>query len=99
MKKEIKDENRRVRCKSEGMKTSKLMSRTLGKMGKASALIYETKTKLKEMAIMTEEIKNERGFHFEPICKQGELFPCLENLPEDNEALARLCLGSLVETL
>ena len=83
------------------MNTSKRMCWVMENSDRAAVLLYEIKTDLGEAAGILDEIKRERSFQFLPICKckQGELFSCLPNLPEENKALARLCLNSLVETL
>jgi hypothetical protein len=81
------------------MQTSKQMSGVIENSDRAAVLLGKIKADLGEAASLVEEIKRGRIFHFEPIYKQGELFPCLPNLPEENEVLARLCLDSLAETL
>jgi hypothetical protein len=81
------------------MKTSKQMYKAIKNSDRAATLLYEIKIDLDEAANLLEEIKQRQVFCFEPIFKQGELFPHLSDLPEENEILVRLCLNSLVETL
>jgi hypothetical protein len=75
------------------------MSRTTEKLDAASCLLHTIKTELDDTAAILQEARQGKNWgNIKPICKQGELFS-IAVLPEENEALARLCLGSLVETI
>jgi hypothetical protein len=79
-------------------KMSKTMCSAAEKMDRASLLLYRIKADLDETAAIVKEIKQRPNWDIKPVCEQEELFSFVV-LPEENETLARLCLGSLVETI
>jgi hypothetical protein len=91
---ETADEEPRLRVK----KTSKITSKTIKNLDTASHLLHEIKVDLDKTAAMVKEIKQGPYMNITPIYKQEELFSFVV-LPEENETLKRVCLGSLVETI
>jgi hypothetical protein len=80
------------------MKTSKLMGRTMENLDTAACLICEIKEGLDSATSILNEAKQGPNWDIEPLYKQEELFS-FAVLPEETEILARVCLGSLVETI
>jgi hypothetical protein len=79
-------------------KVSKLMGGAVEKLDTASCLLYGIKGTLDVTTAILKEVKQRPVRDMKPACKQGELFS-FGFLPEENETLARICLGSLVETI
>jgi hypothetical protein len=77
---------------------SELMRRTVEKLGVAACLLHTIKMELDKTVITLNRAKQDPKRDIKPVYKQKELFLC-GFLPEENETLARLCLGSLVETI
>jgi hypothetical protein len=86
------------RSRGDEKKMGKTMDEAAEKLDRASFLLYGIKSGLDETAAVVKKIKEGPDFDIKPLCKQGELFS-FGGLPEENKPLAKLCLGSLVETL